>query len=85
MMLFLDTKIVRFSFIRTLSAYNLRYDVFKVTKLLPIRETNLLFAVNEGYGVHIINMTLAKKGGYPDVRDCIIGNLDMINHIKFQD
>lgn len=62
----LKKRTVLFYFVRSFSAYTLRYDVFRVTKLLPVRESGLLFAVNEGYGVHIFNMSAIDRGDILD-------------------
>jgi hypothetical protein len=71
-----------FIFDKSFSAYTLRYDIFKATKLLAIRESALLFVVNQGYGLHVFNMTLVIYGAN-DMRDYIIGEIDIVNDIKF--
>ena len=53
-----STNIAYFSDYGQLNAYVLGIHAFKVTKLLPIEESKLMFAVTESFGAYIINMTL---------------------------
>ena len=63
-----------FNLKQVVSAYSLQLNTFKVTKLIPVQESNLLFAIDEDRGAFVFNLTAVSTG----VGEQTFGQIDLV-------
>ncbi len=85
MILFFSQKTVSFITQKTLSTYTLKNDTFKITKLLPVSESGLMFAISEEFGAYIFNMTSIALNEYNDPKYYVVGSISIIDHVEFME
>lgn len=65
------------------STYNYQRNSFKVTKILPIKESKLFLVVSEEFGFYFFNMTTMFS--YDPIQNYLIGELNVYEMINFKE
>jgi hypothetical protein len=69
----------------SMSGYTFSKNTFKVTRLEPIKESKLMLAISEEFGIYIFNLTAIFSVDIHSLDQQLIGELNVFEKINFKE